>query len=43
MEKEVEKENLRGIVTNGYFIDIGVPEDYQKAQIELVEQIEIKK
>lgn len=43
LEKEVEKENLRGIVTNGYFIDIGVPEDYQKAQIELVEQIEIKK
>ena len=43
LEKEVEKENLRGIITNGYFIDIGVPEDYQKAQIELVEQIEIKK
>lgn len=43
LEKEVEKRNLRGIVTNGYFIDIGVPEDYQKAQIELVEQIEIKK
>lgn len=43
LEKEVEKGNLRGIVTNGYFIDIGVPEDYQKAQIELVEQIEIKK
>ena len=42
LEKEVEKGNLKGIVTNGYFIDIGVPEDYQKAQIELVEQIEIK-
>jgi D-glycero-alpha-D-manno-heptose 1-phosphate guanylyltransferase len=42
LEKEVEKGNLKGIVTNGYFIDIGVPEDYQKAQIELVKEIEIK-
>ena len=41
LEKEVEKGNLKDIVTNGYFIDIGVPEDYQKAQIELVEQIEL--
>lgn len=26
---------LFGVVQNGYFIDIGIPEDYQRAQVEL--------
>lgn len=42
LEKEVTKGNLYGVVTNGYFIDIGVPEDYLRAQSELTQQIEIK-
>ena len=31
LEVNVDKENLRGYISNGYFIDIGIPEDYQKA------------
>lgn len=31
-EKKVGKINLFGFTFNGYFIDIGIPEDYQKAQ-----------
>ena len=27
--------NLYGIVQNGYFIDIGIPEDYERAKEEL--------
>lgn len=35
LEPQCSKHELLGIVQTGYFIDIGVPEDYQKAQIEL--------
>ncbi|MFI5171611.1 MAG: nucleotidyltransferase family protein [Chitinophagales bacterium] len=32
LEKEFVKGNIYGKVFDGYFIDIGIPEDYQKAQ-----------
>lgn len=31
-EKKIDKLNLYGFIYSGYFIDIGIPEDYQKAQ-----------
>lgn len=30
---------LFGVVQNGYFIDIGIPEDYKRAEVELICQI----
>ena len=30
---KVEEQNLFGFVSDGFFIDIGIPEDYKKAQI----------
>lgn len=39
LEKEVENKTLLGKVINAYFIDIGIPEDYSRAQIELVNEI----
>lgn len=35
MEKRVYTNNYYAQVSNGYFIDIGVPEDYYRAQKEL--------
>ena len=35
LEKQVGKKKLYGIVQNKYFIDIGIPEDYARAQDEL--------
>jgi D-glycero-alpha-D-manno-heptose 1-phosphate guanylyltransferase len=35
MEKFVTEKKFEGFVSNGYFIDIGVPEDYYKANKEL--------
>jgi len=35
MEKYTNQLNFYGHISNGYFIDIGIPEDYQKAQNEL--------
>ncbi len=35
LEKNIEEKNIYGIVQNEYFIDIGIPEDYHKAQEEL--------
>ena len=32
LEPEAEKHSLQGFISNGYFIDIGIPEDYYKAQ-----------
>ena len=32
LEKEIGNEKLKGYKTEGYFIDIGVPADYEKAQ-----------
>lgn len=35
LEPETEKGTLQGFVSDTYFIDIGIPEDYYKAQDEL--------
>lgn len=35
LEKEYQNGKLFGIEQNGYFIDIGIPEDFKKAQFEL--------
>ncbi|HNY62793.1 MAG TPA: nucleotidyltransferase family protein [Bacteroidales bacterium] len=32
LEIEVKNKTVYGIVSNGYFIDIGIPEDYEKVQ-----------
>lgn len=34
LEKQCVYNNLYGVVQNGYFIDIGIPEDYKQAQID---------
>ena len=39
LEKECQKGNILGFVSDTYFIDIGVPEDYNKAQTELPDAI----
>ena len=39
LEKEFVTENFPGLVSDAYFIDIGVPEDYQRAQKELPKAI----
>jgi D-glycero-alpha-D-manno-heptose 1-phosphate guanylyltransferase len=36
LEKEYGGNNIFGMISNAYFIDIGIPEDYQRAQTELV-------
>lgn len=35
LEKEVLKGNYTGFISDSYFIDIGIPEDYNRAQLEL--------
>jgi D-glycero-alpha-D-manno-heptose 1-phosphate guanylyltransferase len=35
LAKSVDKQRFDLFVTNGHFIDIGVPEDYVRAQTEL--------
>ncbi|HEY4935717.1 MAG TPA: nucleotidyltransferase family protein [Puia sp.] len=39
LEKEYVKGNILGLVSDAYFIDIGIPEDYVKAQTELPKSI----
>lgn len=39
LEPQCARENLLGVVQNGYFIDIGIPEDYTRAQTELPVQL----
>ena len=39
LEPECVKGNILGLVSDAYFIDIGVPEDYRKAQYEIIAQI----
>ena len=34
LEPQCSKHELLGVVQNGYFIDIGIPEDYQRASID---------
>lgn len=36
LEPLCARRQLLGVVQNGYFIDIGIPEDYQRAQVELI-------
>ncbi|GAC1388980.1 MAG: hypothetical protein NVSMB45_18840 [Ginsengibacter sp.] len=35
MERRYNQETIFGFVSSGYFIDIGIPEDYERAQQEL--------
>ena len=35
LEKNIAVNNIYGISFNNYFIDIGIPEDYERAQEEL--------
>lgn len=35
MEKYYQQDKFYGTVSNGYFIDIGIPEDYARARVEL--------
>lgn len=35
LEKQAGKKSLKGFVSESYFLDIGIPEDYARAQIEL--------
>jgi D-glycero-alpha-D-manno-heptose 1-phosphate guanylyltransferase len=37
LEKELGKSDFYGLVSDGYFIDIGIPGDYQRAQTEIPE------
>lgn len=44
LEKYVAQANFFGSVQDGYFIDIGIPEDYQKAQVDLKRsELDLKK
>ncbi len=36
MEKQVGRKNISGFVSNTYFIDIGIPEDYKQANIDFI-------
>lgn len=36
LEKFVGNKNIYGLIQDGYFIDIGIPEDYKRAQKELL-------
>lgn len=38
LEKQVKNNSLYGFVSDTYFIDIGIPEDYEKVQTDLGEQ-----
>jgi D-glycero-alpha-D-manno-heptose 1-phosphate guanylyltransferase len=38
LEKFLDRHRLFGLVQDRYFIDIGIPEDYRRAQTELVQQ-----
>jgi D-glycero-alpha-D-manno-heptose 1-phosphate guanylyltransferase len=39
LEKEYAKGNILGMKSDAYFIDIGIPEDYKRAQLELIQHI----
>lgn len=42
LEKYVDKKRLFGIVQDDYFIDIGIPEDYERANLELRKEIDTR-
>jgi D-glycero-alpha-D-manno-heptose 1-phosphate guanylyltransferase len=39
LEKQLDKLEIHGLIFDNYFIDIGIPEDYQRAQSELMDPI----
>ncbi len=39
MEAQVGEKTMTGVAFDSYFIDIGIPEDYDRAQIELPQQV----
>jgi D-glycero-alpha-D-manno-heptose 1-phosphate guanylyltransferase len=39
LEKEYRSGKILAMLSDAYFIDIGIPEDYQRAQVELVGSI----
>jgi len=39
LQKEYLNNKVYGLVSEQYFIDIGIPEDYQRAQTELIEHV----
>ncbi len=39
LEAFVKSHSFLGFISEGYFIDIGIPEDYERAQVELPEKI----
>ncbi len=39
LEKEYRNGDILGMVSDAYFIDIGIPEDYQRAQSELIQHL----
>lgn len=42
-EAKVKELNLFGFITEGYFLDIGIPKDFKKAQTEMVDFFNIDK
>jgi D-glycero-alpha-D-manno-heptose 1-phosphate guanylyltransferase len=39
LEKSFQRQPIFGLIQDQYFIDIGIPEDYQRAQTELIQNI----
>ena len=39
LEKNTGIKKLYGVVNDGYFIDIGIPEDYERAQKEFADRL----
>ena len=39
LRKGISSRKILGLVSDAYFIDIGIPEDYQRAQEELVANV----
>jgi len=36
LEKSIGQKRIYGVIQDAYFIDIGIPEDYERAQVELL-------
>ena len=43
LAKEVNGGKIMGLISDAYFIDIGIPEDYERAQFELVPSIPVNR
>lgn len=42
LEKEFSHLNFNGFISNGYFLDIGIPQDYKQAQADFKKQYPLK-